>query len=195
MLKNDTAYRFGDKIRTIRERKGLTMKQVAEKACVSESLISQIERNRVSPSIDTLLTIADILSIDLHYLFSDYQRKRNVDLVRSNEQGRFDFGGVTYSRLSAINRYNEEHGLEAFLLEIGPSREKGSSEYGHPGRELGYILEGTGQLIYGSETYHLCKGDSISFTSDIPHILQNTGSEVLRALWVITPPRMLFSRG
>ncbi|MBW1912730.1 MAG: helix-turn-helix transcriptional regulator, partial [Deltaproteobacteria bacterium] len=52
-------YRFGDKLRRVREKRKVTMKEVALKAGVSESLISQIETNKVSPAIDTLLGIAD----------------------------------------------------------------------------------------------------------------------------------------
>jgi len=51
-------YTFGDKLRAVREKKKMTMKDVAEKAGVSESLISQIETNKVSPAIETLLTIS-----------------------------------------------------------------------------------------------------------------------------------------
>ncbi|MGL4369440.1 MAG: helix-turn-helix domain-containing protein, partial [Spirochaetota bacterium] len=57
-------YRFGEKLREVRERKQMTMKEVAEAAGVTESLISQIERNKVSPAIDTLLSITEILDID-----------------------------------------------------------------------------------------------------------------------------------
>ena len=51
-------YQFGEKLREVRERKKMTMRDVAEKAGVTESLISQIERNKVSPAIDTLFSIA-----------------------------------------------------------------------------------------------------------------------------------------
>ena len=64
IVKEKMKYLFGHKLRTVRERKGYTLKDVASRAEVSESLISQIERNKVSPSIDTLLLIADILDID-----------------------------------------------------------------------------------------------------------------------------------
>ena len=73
-----TRYRFGEKLREIREKKGITLKTVAKEVNVSESLISQIERNIVSPSIDTLFSIAEALNVDLDYLFSDYQKKRKV---------------------------------------------------------------------------------------------------------------------
>ena len=65
MSTKSTPFRFGEKLRTVRERKGYTLKVVAQAAGVSESLVSQIERNRVSPAIDTLLSLADALEIDL----------------------------------------------------------------------------------------------------------------------------------
>ncbi len=82
-------YRFGDKIRAVREKRGLTLREVAEKAGVSESMVSQIERNRVSPAIDTLLSLAAALDIDLEYLFSDYKRERSARIVRVGERTTF----------------------------------------------------------------------------------------------------------
>ena len=64
-------YHFGEKLRTVREKKGYTLKVVAQKAGVSESLVSQIERNKVSPAIDTLLNLADVLDINLEFLFDE----------------------------------------------------------------------------------------------------------------------------
>jgi transcriptional regulator with XRE-family HTH domain len=174
----------------VRERKGITLKEVAHRACVSESLISQIERNRVSPSIDTLLAIADVLGIDLYYLFSDYRQKRPVDLVRAGQGRRIDCGGARYSELSVMRGEQGEHEIEAFLLEIAPGSEQGSTEYGHRGRELGFILEGEGELHYGADRYDLHGGDCVSFASDIPHLLKNNGRGMLKALWVSTPPKM-----
>ena len=65
-------YHFGEKLRQVRENKGYTLKYVAQKAKVSESLVSQIERNHVSPAIDTLLSLADVLDINLEFLFEEY---------------------------------------------------------------------------------------------------------------------------
>ncbi len=62
-------YHFGEKLRQVREHRGYTLKVVAQRAGVSESLVSQIERNHVSPAIDTLLALADVRDINLEYLF------------------------------------------------------------------------------------------------------------------------------
>lgn len=191
-MKSDMKYKFGKKLRAVRERKGYTLKEVAKLASVSESLISQIERNRVSPSIDTLLLIADILDIDYEYLFSDYRQKRGVSIVRASERDSIKQNQVVIHQLSITNQISKNPAIEAFLLEIETTGETGDQEYGHTGTELGIILEGSGELIYGNQTYSLDVGDSISFASDIPHLFKNTGKGVLKAIWVVTPPRKLF---
>ncbi len=184
-------YKFGSKIRKIREKKNFTLKDVADKLNVSESLISQIERDKISPAIDTLLKIIEVLDIDLDYIFSDFKKERNVILVKKSETRKIIEGGVTYYQLSRISD-EEKYEMEAYILEIEPHSEKGSSEYGHPGKELGYIIEGKGEFIIGKKSYILNKGDSISFSASIPHTLKNTGNKKLKAFWVVTPPKMIF---
>lgn len=191
-MRKETRYAFGRRIRTVRERKGLTMKEVAEKVGVTESLISQIERDRVSPSVDTLMSIADILAIDLEYLFRDFKKNKTVTIVRKNARSMRRLHGVNYYQLSAIADTSEEYAIEAVMLEIEKGKTRGNPEYGHPGKELGVILSGEGELSYGTESYSLKEGDSISFASDIPHSLKNTSNNKLVALWVNTPPRMIF---
>jgi transcriptional regulator with XRE-family HTH domain len=183
------SYAFGEKIREVRERKGRTMREVAEEAGVSESLISQIERNKVSPALDTLLAIVDVLGIDLEYLFAEFKRERGVNLVRKDERQRIQTPKALYERLSTTVGIDPAHGIEAFLLEIPFGGEKGNTEYGHVGQELGLVIAGKAEFTIGSKTYSLEEGDSISFASDSPHLLKNSGTRPLRAFWVVTPPR------
>lgn len=189
-MKNSIKYRFGDRLRDIREKKGITLRLVAEGASVTESLVSQIERNKVSPSIDTLFAIADVLDVDLDYLFRDYRQKRKVSIVRAGEGDTMIAGGVAFLQLSKVTDFPDDHAIEAFIMTIEPGCEKGSPEYGHTGKELGYVLEGEGELLYGTDVHGLRKGDCVSFASDVPHLLRNTGRKVLSALWVITPPKL-----
>ncbi len=191
-LKGQVKYKFGGKLRAVRERKNITLKAVAEKAGVSESLVSQIERNKVSPSIDTLLTLADALDIDYEYLFNDYRQKKKVSIVRFEDRNSLRLNDVTVYQLSKIDSVPEEHAIEAFMLEIDKGSEKGDLEYGHSGKEFGLILEGEAELVYGSERYLLNAGDTVSFSSDIPHILRNSGGDKVRAVWIVTPPRPIF---
>jgi transcriptional regulator with XRE-family HTH domain len=185
-------YRFGDKLRTVRERKSLTLREVAEKAGVSESLVSQIERNRVSPAIDTLLAIVDALEIDIEYLFSDYRRERAVKIVRAGERQIVSRPGVVYERFAPLDGTPAGgEGIEAYELELEPGASTGNDEYGHEGSELGVVVEGRAELSVGARKYVLEPGDSASFASDFPHKLRNTGAGALRVFWVLTPPKRL----
>lgn len=182
-------YHFGEKIRTVRERKGYTLKVVAQKAGVSESLVSQIERNRVSPAIDTLLTLADVLDINLEFLFEEYHRKRPVEIIRSDERRSIKEDEIEYSEIARANEGDGEHSLESYklMIPVGTHTHRGS--YGHLGREVGYIIKGQAQLQYENTIYNLSEGDSVSFSASAPHTLVNIGEIPLEALWVVSPPQ------
>ncbi len=183
-------FHFGEKIRSVRERRSLTLKEVADRAGVSESLVSQIERNRVSPAIDTLLALADAVDIDLEYLFSDYRRERSVRVVRKGERSTFTRPGVLYERLAQLDGASQgRDGIEAYRITLDPGAKTGGKEYGHPGWELGIVTEGVAELTVGNKTYRLEVGDSASFRADAPHVLANPGESVLRLFWIITPPK------
>jgi len=183
-------YRFGEKIRAVRERRSLTLKEVADRAGVSESLVSQIERNRVSPAIDTLLSLADALDIDLEHLFADYRRERAVRVLRAADRAAFTRPGVLYERLAQLEGSAKgSDGIEAYRISIESGAKTGGTEYGHPGWELGIVEQGRAELTVGTRTYTLEVGDSASFRADAPHVLANAGPEQLRVFWIITPPK------
>ena len=186
------SFLIGEKIRAVRERKGYTLKIVAQRAGVSESLISQIERNKVSPAIDTLLSIADALEIDLEYLFSGYRQHRPVHLITAEERARVEENGVIYEEVVHPNEGDGIHAMEAYYVTMPPGTQTRRGSYGHTGREFGIIIQGAAELQYGSSVYTLKEGDSVSFSSDAPHVIANNGEKPLRAFWVVTPPQRFF---
>ena len=180
-------YQFGTKLREIREKKGYTLKQVAQSAGVSESLVSQIERNKVSPAIDTLLTLASVLDVNLEYLFEEYNRQKPITIIHEGERRELYEDDVRMEELIKTRQQNSEHSMESYMLTIpvGSSTHRGN--YGHIGHEFGVILEGKGIMHYESKQYELREGDSVSFAAGSPHMLENSGDIPLKALWVVTP--------
>jgi transcriptional regulator with XRE-family HTH domain len=174
-------YQFGEKLRSVREKRGLTLKQVALAVGVTESQISQIERSKVMPAVDTLLDIAAFLNLDLEHLFSDFKKEHPVQVVKAEDRPRYEASGAVYELLSQSSE--GELGIEAYFLTVSPGSRRGSVEYGHIGKEMGVILEG--------KAYELEAGDSVSFASDVPHLLKNAGNIPLKAFWVVTPPKGL----
>lgn len=187
-------YQFGDKIRAVREKKEYTLKYLAEKAGVSDSLISQIERNRVSPAIETLLNIAEALDIDLEYLFADYKKSKKVVISNEGKRKIVATDGVVYEQISRTTDEKARFAFETYIIRIQAGSKSGSAEYGHPGKETGYIMEGKAEFITGNDSYILKKGDSVSFDSDIPHILKNIWDKELIAFWAVTPPKSFMDK-
>jgi len=186
---NRFPYRFGEKLRAVRERKGCTLKQIAQAAGVSESLVSQIERNKVSPAIDTLLSIAEVLDINLEYLFEEFRKSRKVQIIRALERRTINEDTVLYEELAKPSENDGSHALESYMIVLPPGSHTHRGSYGHLGRELGVIIEGEATFGYESETYTLNQGDSISFSAAIPHTLYNNTVSLLKAFWVVTPPQ------
>lgn len=166
----------------------MSLRALAARAGLSGSLISQIERDKVSPAIDTLLKIVDALDMDLDHLFKDFRKERRVNLVKAAERESWVSAGTVYQRLSH-SPSSPERRMEAYWLEIPPGGSSGSDAYGHIGEELGVIVSGRGECSVGAGAYKLGEGDSISFSSDVPHTLRNTGRKPLRAFWVTVPPK------
>ncbi len=181
-------YHFGEKIRTVREKKGLTLKSVAQQAGVSESLVSQIERNKVSPAIDTLLTLADVLDINLEFLFEEYHKTRPVDVIHKDERRQITEGDILYEEIASV-KSDGQNSLETYEITVPPGAQTHRGSYGHLGREIGYILEGKCRLQYENYVYDLKAGDSVSFSASAPHVLFNTGDTNVRAIWTVTPPQ------
>jgi transcriptional regulator with XRE-family HTH domain len=193
---NSIQYQFGEKIRRVRERRSLTLREVACRAGVSESLVSQIERNKVAPAMDTLLALADALDLDLEYLFADYRRNHSARITRRDERGAFTRPGVLYERLAQMeSSVPGQDGIEAYSITVEQGAKTGSREYGHQGWELGIVTAGKAELFVGTQSYILETGDSVSFRADAPHTLANAGEEALKVFWIITPPKGEIANG
>lgn len=162
----------------------MTVAQLASAAGVSTALISQVERDRANPSLETLRKIARTFEVPLFSLFHDQDsaavavvRKPRRMLVQSPN------GDLTYSRISP------GHGrLEMLEGHLAPGSSSAAEPWTHPSEEC--VLAVAGQLtveVAGHE-YVLEAGDSCYFDSSAPHRYVNTGSEPATFVVAVTPP-------
>lgn len=181
----DEELKLGPTIRAARQRGGLTLRAVAERAGVTESFLSQVERDLASPSIATLRRIAVALGTSIGSLLDDAAPRGQ--LVRAGERR-----VVTYPGLAARDEFlteGSEGRLQVILSIIEPGGGTGPDAYAHESdEECLVVLEGRLDLWVGSEEYHLGEGDAIRYSSRIPHRNQNPGPGTARALFIITPP-------
>jgi transcriptional regulator with XRE-family HTH domain len=181
---------IGRILRLFREKSGRNLGDIAQKAGISISMLSQIERGVVSPSIDTLVTVCQALDVDTAELFRRSTPTVPVRIHKRGERLKMVRDGVGYeqlmtSQLSAVP-------TELFLIEVEPGRATAMSGGGHEGAEIGYVLAGNALLTIGTNEYPVAENDSIYFDARSPHRLTNTGKKIFRAVWSISPPHVDF---
>jgi transcriptional regulator with XRE-family HTH domain len=181
--------RLGRILKTYREKTGRNQGDVASKAGISVSMLSQIERGIVAPSIETLMMVCWVLDLDVSHLFRMVSTDENpVRIHHAGERLRNAVGGVQYEQLMTSMQGN--YHAEMFLLEVAPGSSTTFSGGGHEGVEMGYVLDGEAVLTVDATDYPICKGDSIHFRSHLPHQLRNGSKKVFRAVWCISPPHV-----
>jgi len=183
---NSLVFTIGQTIRDLRNTKGMTLGELAAKINVSPSLISQLERGGVNPSISLLKLIADALEVPLPSLFEKEEEKPEEPspLMTSKERKRLTTGGVHFNLLSQ----NYDLGCEFIYNEWPPGSSTGKERYVHEGIECGLLLEGELEVELGERTYLLKPGDSITYRSDISHRLNNRGKKTAIGVWVNSKP-------
>lgn len=191
---------LGAKLRAERERQGIALREMARRVDVSASLVSQIERGLVTPSVGTLWSMTAELGLVMDGLFIDTERdnasepgsgvpraaprrsRRVVQHGHDRQHIRLA-GGVVWERLTA--QPDDEVEFLYVRYEAGAESCPENSFFRHGGKEYAYILEGRLGLQVGFERYELSPGDSVAFESHNPHRLWAIGDKPATAIWVI----------
>ena len=181
---------IGRILKVFREKTGKNQGEIAEKAGISVSMLSQIERGVVSPSIETLVAVCGVLDLDPSELFKRIASNPPVRIHHRGERLRNELGGVRYEQL--MTSQHPAYQAELFLIEVEPGKSTGFSGGGHEGAEMGYVVAGDAVLTVDSQEYRVAEGDSIYFNAQLPHQLSNRGSMAFRAVWSISPPHVDF---
>ena len=193
---------LGPRLRAIRLRQGVGLRELARRLDLSPSSISQIETGKIRPSVRTLYALASEFGVTVdEVLFND--AAASADRAGPSAPGSSPTGaepglavqraverpaivlnsGVKWERLMSWADEDVEF-IEAAYAPGGASSPDGSFVR-HNGHEFGYVLEGTLRVVVGFDEFVLEPGDSITFPSSTPHRLSNDGVESVRAIWVV----------
>lgn len=176
---------IGASIRAVRRRRGLTLRQVADLSGVTESFLSQVERDIASPSIATLRRIAVALGTSIGVILDE--AGPHGQLVRAADRR-----VVSYPGLKARDEFLTDGSagrLQVIMSIVEPGGGTGPEAYTHESdEECLIVLEGSLDLWVGTEQHRLRAGDAIRYSSRVPHRNENPGPDTARVLFVITPP-------
>ncbi len=187
------ASKVGSRLRAERERVGISLRELARRVGVSPSLVSQIELDRVNPSVSTLYALVTELGMTMSDVFGDsgseqpvVRRARDDDGLAERPDTRRVLNlasGVRWERLTPQSDRDVE-----FLYVVYPVGAESCPEDAlmtHGGKEYGYVSSGTLGVRVGFEEYELGTGGSIAFDSSSPHRLWAVGDEPVHAIWVV----------
>jgi transcriptional regulator with XRE-family HTH domain len=184
---------IGGKIRELRKKAGFILQDLSNRTGLSKPLLSQIEKEVVSPPIATLLKISKALNVNIGFFFEDNYPEEKVVLVRKDESQVIDsrfFGreesGYYYE---ALAYKKSKKFMEPFLVEFKRKSVEKLSYFSHDGEEFIYLLEGILEFRTENQQYILRPGDSLYFESSIPHAYRALERRNAKALSVIYPMR------
>ena len=176
---------LGPRIRALRQARNVTLRELATRAGVTESFLSQVEREVTSPSIASVQRIARALDLAIAELFTEEAPRGHV--VRRAERRRIDYPG-----LHAVDEFltaGMSGKVQVILSTIQPGGGTGDEPYTHDSdEEVVIVLSGQLELWVADERYVLEEGDSIVYSSRLPHRNVNSSERQATVLFCVTPP-------
>lgn len=178
--------KLGRILKRARLEKKMTLEDVASRCGYSKALISRIENNNVSPSIESLTKIAGVLEIPLYDIFASLPLEEPVVLRRA-DRTRFQVSEGDFS-MEFLVPNPQNVSMLPMLYSGTPGSHSRDRMSEHPGQEWAIILKGSAEVTIGDKRYLLKEGDSIYFNSGIPHKYSSAGKKPGVGLAVTIPP-------
>jgi transcriptional regulator with XRE-family HTH domain len=176
---------LGRKIRDLRLDRKFSLKQLAAGAGVSASLVSQIENNRVDPSLSTLRKIALTIGVPVFALIAESAEEASLVPKSNRRRVSFPQGGPEYEIIHS--ELTKKMGI--MIGTLPPGGMTSEEPIAHDGEECLVILKGRVDVEFQSSRRELKEGDSLYFDSSAPHRLVNPGRRPCRYYLIITPPK------
>lgn len=159
-------------VKKLREKRKLTLDAASEITGVSRSMLAQIEKGDVNPTISVLWKIAGGYKVSFTSLL-EQDLQSSVDVVPAAEPLLED--GGRYLNYPAF-AFDENKGFETYRIVIKPQGSLSAQPHLKGAQEYITVFAGQAEITVAGQTYNLMEGDSIHFKADVPHAYANTGS-------------------
>ncbi len=181
-------HRIGGRLRLRRKVKGLSLKQVAEKAGLSVGMISQVERGLAVPSIKSMRAICDALEMPVIWLFEGPQDQPAEDadiVVRAGARRELSYHDGALRKEILTPDSQPQIQMLRFLME--PGADSGEPYCNAEGGKCGLVLKGTLGLELDGRSFVIREGDSFAFPAQSMVRFSTLGDQPCEVIWVVAP--------
>lgn len=177
---------LGETLRRARKSKGLTLADLAEKAGVTPGHISQIERNKLEPSLGLLRRLSQALGISFATLFAD-QHHDGIRVIPAEKAARIEFSNLNLPCriLTAGDKGSsiQHRRLKVLSLDIPPQAWVSPEALTNLADECCFVLEGSLDFYIGEDVHRVGRHDSIYLPCRTSCRIFNPGPQAARMLW------------
>ncbi len=178
--------RMGSILKRARLSQGLTLEDLSSKCAYSKALLSRVENNSVSPSIESLTKISEALGLKLYDVFASVEVDEPV-ILKKDDREKFTLSDgqceIEFLTGSISNKT-----MQPLLVSLLNENQAWRGAVPHNGEEFLVVLEGKAEVRVGQKRHVLNKGDSIYFKSITPHVYRGLGKGKTVSLAVTYPP-------
>lgn len=178
---------FSDKLKKLRNKKRISLQELAEKTGYSEQYLAQVENNEIHASVSTILSVSQALAIASEDLLLSAKEKKSKRQALKKRSESFVKRTENYSYDVLTPQGKNKH-LNAFRVTIEPQQDHVMVEYHHTGEEFIYVLSGILKLKINRTVYTLKPNDYIHFDSSKAHKLWSISEEPTTILVTIYSP-------
>jgi transcriptional regulator with XRE-family HTH domain len=184
----NTSLDIGQRLKQIRTERGLSQRELATRAGLTNGTISLIETDKTSPSVASLKSLLDAIPISMAEFFGSIEDRETPKVFyRAAEFTQVAPAGPGQVSLRQLgNALN--HSLQVLHETYPPGADTGPEFLSHEGEEAGIVTCGQIELTVGDAVAVLGTGDGYLFDSRLPHRFRNTGALVCEIVSALTPP-------
>ncbi|AIW85242.1 MULTISPECIES: helix-turn-helix domain-containing protein [Bacillus cereus group] len=180
-------YRLGQTVLSYRKKNNMTIREFADYAGISTSLISQIERGHANPSLNVLELIAKALNVPLFTLFindidtdSLISKKKDRKKVYRENNDHIVYDVLTPDFMKAR--------IEMLMMDLNGYANTTESHYSHEDKEeIAVVMKGEVYVELEGNEYFLEEGDVVRIPPNVKHRFLNKSDEMNHILFVLTP--------
>jgi|APFre7841882590_1041340.scaffolds.fasta_scaffold26074_2 transcriptional regulator with XRE-family HTH domain len=184
----DLAVDVGERVKRVREKRGLSLLDISRRTGIDVSLLSEIEEGQSAPPLGTVIKLAKALEMKMGYFISGDELRPFTIVHRGDRKvvSRYDSKrdkhyGYGYESLAP---YKKDRHMEPFLVTLQPATTE-EERSAHDGQEFIFVLTGSMEVRLGEEIHVLEPGDAIYYDSTVPHLVKCHGQETTRILAVL----------